>query len=35
METEHKVIITEDAKAAQYYAVNQIPYVVWLNEKKR
>lgn len=35
METEHEVIITENAKAAQYYAANQIPYVVWLNERNR
>ncbi len=35
METEHEVIITENAEAAQYYAANQIPYVVWLNERNR
>lgn len=35
METEHEVIITENAEAAQYYATNQIPYVVWLNERNR
>ncbi|GFI21843.1 hypothetical protein IMSAGC011_00616 [Lachnospiraceae bacterium] len=35
METEHEVIITENADAAQYYATNHIPYIVWLNERNR
>lgn len=29
----HEVMITEDAEEAAHYAANQIPYIVWLNEK--
>ncbi|MDE6622046.1 MAG: GNAT family N-acetyltransferase [Lachnospiraceae bacterium] len=35
MDDTHEVMITETAEEAAYYAVNQIPYIVWLNEKNR
>lgn len=31
----HKVMITEKAEEAAYYAARQIPYIVWLNERNR
>ncbi|MDE6915597.1 MAG: GNAT family N-acetyltransferase [Lachnospiraceae bacterium] len=29
----HKVMITERAEEAEYYAAHQMPYIVWLNEQ--
>ncbi|MDE6055657.1 MAG: GNAT family N-acetyltransferase [Lachnospiraceae bacterium] len=35
MDDTHEVMITENADEAVYYAANQIPYVVWLNDRNR
>ncbi|MDE6219099.1 MAG: GNAT family N-acetyltransferase [Lachnospiraceae bacterium] len=35
MDSTHEVMITETAEEAAYYAVNQIPYIVWLNERNK
>ena len=33
MDVTHQVMITQNADEAGYYAANNIPYVVWLNER--
>lgn len=35
MDDTREVMITEKAKEARYYADNQIPYIVWLNDKNK
>ncbi|MDE7476337.1 MAG: GNAT family N-acetyltransferase [Lachnospiraceae bacterium] len=35
MDDTHKVMITENADEARYFAASRIPYIVWLNENNK